>query len=137
MSGDLIDDKSIRSESALWRRIQPDQIVTDDNTGVRRPSSSAFSNSSDNSGMSVILGDQVLSEGRTPHSTMELYPDNFLASITAGLARENGQIVIREPIKDEPAHAEVCGEKSKGVKRTFAKNSIWIVSPPPVELNSE
>lgn len=129
MSGVPIDDVTIGNSASLWRRILREQIVPDENVGTFRPSSAAFSNSSDGSGMSVTLGDQVLAEGRSPESTLAESPDSLLAAITAGVARENLQIVFREPLDEEPAHAEVFGDKSKSVQRKFAKASIWIVPP--------
>lgn len=79
--------------------------------------------------MSVILGDQVLAEGRTPESILQGFIGFSLVSINAGLAWVRGQIVIREPVLEEPAHAEVIGKKTGSVKSAFAKQSTWVVPP--------
>lgn len=51
-------------------------------------------------------------------------------SFTAGLARGNRQGIMRKPLPEEPAHAEVFGKKTRGVKRAFAKHCDWIILPP-------
>lgn len=129
MSGLPEDDVTILNESALWRRIRPEQTIFDANLGRLRPTSDAFGNSSDDSGMSVIIGDQVLEEGRTPQQLLHDFPGFSLAAFQALLARERGQIIIRDPIPEEPAHAEVIGKKTGSVKSAFAKHSTWVVPP--------
>lgn len=123
------DDSTIDNAASLWRRVLPSQIVLDKNIGAYRPSSVAFNNSTDGSGMSVILGDQVLDEGRTPRNVMEQFPACFLASLTAKVFRDNSQIIFREPLDDEPAHCEVAGDKPKKMQRDFAKLATWIIPP--------
>ena len=54
-----------------------------------------------------------------------------LASITAGLARECGQGVSRDPTDDEPAHALVFGKKTGSVRGRFAKECRWVIEPEP------
>lgn len=83
--------------------------------------------------MSVVLGQEVLDVGRTANSVLVGHEGFGLVSFTAGLARDNGQGVMRKPVPEEPAHAEVFGNKTRAVKRALAKNCHWIVAPPDDE----
>ncbi len=124
------DDLTIQDEAGLWRRIHPKQLVVDKNRGVIRPSSAAFQDPSDGSCLSIVIGDVALSFGRTPEIVMANHREYFLASFSAGLARNFGQTVCRVPVEEEPAHGEVCGVKSKTVQKAFANSSIWVIEPP-------
>jgi hypothetical protein len=56
-----------------------------------------------------------------------------LAAVTAGLARECGQGIARDPLPDQPAHALVFaqrGTKTKSVMRRLAKAARWVIEPP-------
>jgi hypothetical protein len=127
---DYLDDPTIGNDVPLWRRIPPWHIVFDENLGIWRPSSAAFEDHPDGSPMSVVLGQEVLADGRTPDSVLEAHEGFGLVSIGAGLARENHQGITRKPLPEEPAHAEVFGKKTGGVKRAFAKKCCWIIVPP-------
>lgn len=125
-----VDDRSIGNEAPLWRRIAPDQVIYDDNLGRHRPTSDAFQNHRNGSPMSVVLGQEVLDADRTAESVLTGHDGFGLVSFAAGLAREKKQGVMRKPLPEEPAHAEVFGEKPKSVQRALAKGSEWIVPPP-------
>lgn len=125
------DDPTIAPDDPLWRRIPPTWVVFDENLGRKRPTSAAFDNARNGSAMSVVLGRTVQESGRTPESALASHRDFLLASITAGLARQLGQIVARDPLPDEPAHAVVAGPKTGRVRTTFARQAIWILPPPP------
>jgi len=126
------DDLSILDDAELWRRIPPAQIVLDQNHPdgpIRRPSTGAFDNSSDEEAMSVLLAAIVLEAGRTPRDTLIRFASFGLVGFTAGLVRAHEQIVVREPEPEEPAHAAVVGRKSKALKRTLARTSRWVILP--------
>jgi hypothetical protein len=123
------DDLTIANDAPLWRRIPPWHFVFDENDGKWRPSSAAFEDHPDGSPMSVVLGQQVLDEGRTAESVLEGYDGVALAGFDAGLARKCLQGIMRKPLPEEPAHAEVFGKKTGAVKKAFAKNSQWTVPP--------
>lgn len=125
-----VDDKSIADTTELFRRINPEQIVQDDNTGERRPSSAAFNDSSDESPMSVALGDTLQAAGRSPESTIASYPAWGLVAITARVARDCEQAIVRDPVPEEPAHGLVAGKKTGGRKNTFKRAARWVVLPP-------
>lgn len=123
------DDQTILDRAGLWRRIPSWHVVYDQNLQRLRPSSAAFDDHPNGSPMSVILGDEVLQEGRTAASLMLSFPGFALAAITAGIARSCQQGVAREPLPDEPAHAVVFGRKSDSVKRQLAKSANWVLPP--------
>ena len=79
--------------------------------------------------MSVVLGQEVLAAGRDAQSVIQGLEDFYLASVTAGLARFLNQGIVRKPLETEPAHAEVFGNKTKRVRRTFAREATWVIGP--------
>ena len=127
-----VNDPTIRNEAARWRRIAPCHLVRDDNLGELRPTSAAFTNSSDGSPMSILIAAIVQDTGRDPSDLLKPFPGYSLASITAGLARDQNQAVLRDTFGDdptEPAHGYVAGHKTKAVKRALSRNATWIVPP--------
>ena len=126
----LSDDPSILDSASLWRRIPPWHFVFDHNLNVLRPSSAAFDDHPNGSPMSVVLGDDLLAAGRPPKSALADCAGFALASLAAGLARSTGQGIMRAPLPEEPAHAEVFGPKSGSVRRALAKGSTWVIAPP-------
>src|SRR5882724_4978871 len=125
-------DKTILDEADLYRRIPPNQIVRDENQGILRPSSQAFEDSRDGTPMSVVLADVLSAAGRAPESVLIRLEGFALASITAGLARDCGQGVARDPTDDEPAHALVFGKKTGSVRGRLAKECRWVIEPEPL-----
>lgn len=123
------DDATIADEAELWRRIPPWHIVPDHNLGGKRISKAAFEDHPDGSPMSVVLGQEVLADGRDAASIVQDFDGFCLASVTAGLARSLNQGVARRPLPDEPAHAEVFGKKTDSVRRKFARSAVWIIGP--------
>jgi hypothetical protein len=122
------DDMTIADDSQLWRRVPPWHLIEDKNLGTVRPSSAAFDDPAGSS-MSVVLGNEVLAAGRDPSSVLAGHDGFYLASVTAAHARSLQQAIVRMPIHDEPAHAEVVGKKTRGVQRSFAKAATWIIPP--------
>jgi hypothetical protein len=128
-----VDDLTIEDDSPLWRRIPSLHFFYDENQGRIRPSSAAFEDHKNGSPMSVILGREVIDNGRSAESLLVNHSGYGLVSFLAGLARENKQGIVRKPIPEEPAHAEVFGNKTKSIRNALAKNSKWVVPPPIVE----
>ena len=123
------DDKSIFDDADLWRRIPPWHIVDDNNRGCKRISKAAFEDHPDGSPMSVVLGQEVLAAGRNPESVVAGHDDFCLASVTAGFARSLKQGIMRNPLDEEPAHAEVFGNKTDGVRKKFSRAADWVIAP--------
>ncbi|MDD5091341.1 MAG: hypothetical protein PHQ23_10560 [Candidatus Wallbacteria bacterium] len=122
----LSDDKGISNAAVLWRRITPVWIVPDKNTGTKRVSSAAFYDSPDGSPLSMILAEKILAS-RTPQEYLINFPGLYLASITAGTARDNHQRVAQTG-KDK-AHISVIGDKTQSVRKALAKAAVWVVNP--------
>ena len=131
-----VDDLTVTNEAPLWRRVPPRHFVFDKNRGRWRPSSAAFDDHPSGTPMSVVLGQELLNAGRAAESALGNHEGFGLVSFTAGLARTNRQGIMRKPLPDEPAHAEVFGKKTTGVKRAFAKNCDWIFPPPAKQGSS-
>jgi hypothetical protein len=127
----LFDDVSVLPDHELWRRIPPWHFVADRNLGVVRVSSAAFEDDQDGDPMSVVLGTELRACGRQERSALPSGTEDFgMVWISAGLARERGQIVAPTPQPDEALHASVAGKKTKGVCNEFYKKSRWVFVPP-------
>jgi hypothetical protein len=120
------DDPTIPNNADLWRRIHPNQIIYDDNQGRTRPSSAAFTDSTNGSPMSVVIA----AECDGPDRVLAGYERYGLASFKARVAREFGLGIARDPLPDQPAHALVFGLKSRKVQSQLAKGAEWFVLPP-------
>jgi len=119
------DDPSIGNDDLLWRRVPPEQVVFDENLNRLRPSSMAFQNTSGTSGMSVNIAAET-----TVENTLRESENLLLVEFPASVPRGVGQGVIRNPLPDNPAHAEVTGKKTKSVQKTLYNNCAWVVGPP-------
>lgn len=130
-NSDRVDDPSIEDGDDLWRRIHPDHIVPDRNTGQWRPSSAAFTDSGQtNTPMSVYIAKLVAESGRTHNEVMERYPEHSLVVFLAGVARSLGLGVTKEPdpqYPEETAHGVVFGDKTQSVRKKLAKASEWLL----------
>lgn len=122
------DDPAIGNDDDLWRRIHPDWVVLDENldeqtSGRVRPSSAAFRDES----LSVLLAREDTPE----RALLDWQHKGFsLAAITAGLARQNGQAVCRDPTDEDPPHVLVEGRK-KRVDERLALAARWVGATPP------
>ena len=121
------DDPTISDGDELWRRIPawPSFIVEDKSAGHYRVASSAFDDDADGDPMSVVLAGEA-----TLESVLHGHEGFGVVAFTAGFARRQGQIVVRAPEPDQPAHAKVVGRKTHGVRRAFARAARWIHRPP-------
>ena len=120
--GEYSDDPTIDDAAFLWRRVPPWHVTFDSREQRWRPSSAAF----DDKEMSVVLA----VESRGSDSVLTGHEGYGLVAITAGLARQRGQVIARDPTDDEPAHAVVVGRKADSTLKAFARSAIWIVRPP-------
>ncbi|MBL7133520.1 MAG: hypothetical protein ISS78_05430 [Phycisphaerae bacterium] len=114
------DDRSIPDREDLLRWIIDDWLTTDKTTGEKRIKSSAFS---DRQGeISVDLSSET-----TVEETFARGPDTTVGviAVVAGYARSLDQIVVRDPIPDNRAHALICGTQTKSTRRKLAKASQW------------
>lgn len=123
------DDPTIVDDAELWRRIPPWHVVEDKNRGGKRISKAAFEDHPDGSPMSVVLGGEVIASGRDAQSVVAGHAGFCLASVTAGLARSLNQGIMRKPLEEEPAHAEVFGKKTDSVRKRFARAAVWVIAP--------
>jgi hypothetical protein len=79
--------------------------------------------------MSVFLEDVIVQDGRAPESVLVGYETNGLISQTAGWVRSLRQRVVRDPIPEEIAHAQVMGQKNSHTRKRLAKQYEWVVQP--------
>jgi hypothetical protein len=125
--GQWSDDVSIPDDAVLWRRIPPWHVTYDWRQQRWRPSSAAFEDDPDGHPMSVVIG----GTGRNPRDVLgATHADYGVWEITAGLARQYGQVVVRAPTPEEPAHALIVGKKRESTGKAFARGGQWAVRPP-------
>ena len=79
--------------------------------------------------MSIGLDDTLKSEGLKPESLLIGHEDFSLAMFTAEVARNKAQGIIRNPLENDPAHGEVFGKKTSGVRNALVSGSSWYVKP--------
>lgn len=124
------DDPGIADDVALLRRVPPRHFVRDDNEGCYRPSSAAFVDDADGHPMSVYRTDVIEAEGEEPERVMADHAGFGLVAIAAGTMREKEQAVHPDPLPEETSHTLVCGPKTRGTRRFFARRAVWVVPPP-------
>jgi hypothetical protein len=136
MPGERDDPVGIPDSTRLYRRINPDWIVYDSNSGERRPTSQNFQDSKDGSPMSVFAENVMIARGESPVDLLRgIWNEWFLVAIPAGWMRECGQEVYldtanQDPDDWRPSHASVRGRKDGKVRARLGKYYEWVTSPP-------
>jgi len=105
----------------VFRRIHPNHFPEAGDI-ARRPSSAAFNDSSDGSGMSVDVD-----HGQAPADSLRGYDGFGLVALRVGALRAQGFVVVPAPVPGNPHHAEVRGEKTKVKRRQMAKDAEWLL----------
>lgn len=136
------DDQNILDDDNLIRRINLDQhTTTDQDTGRKRISTKAFSNSSleRGGGMSVDVENQIIALGLEPKKYVTDPP--FLASVymKAKLVRDNGLIVGSTPTKENPCHADVWSpgpsKFTRGQQKKLLSGCDWYYKPDALDVD--
>lgn len=117
-----VDDGSIGNDARLFRRIRPDQIVDDQNAGVKRPSTGAFTDEN----LSVDAEPLLIANGLDHTFSLKGYTNFALVAFPASAARDKQLAVIPKPLNDNPAHTEVNGKKSYGVQKHLVRSCDWV-----------
>jgi len=118
------DDPSIAHEVALWRRIHPTWWVPNARAGQHEITSQAFQNYRQTNTMSVFLAAETSQE-----AVLAGHTGYGLAEFSAGLARSNGQGVVRAPNPEVAGHAHVVGNKTGRVKDALKKGCTILLEP--------
>jgi hypothetical protein len=124
------DDVSIAGHEVLWRGVADRQIAPNSRRSVR-PRSGAFNNSSDGTGMSVDLSSIRLQLDQGPLDCLVFAGARWIATLTAEQCRQEGQIILRRPLAENPAHAEVIGPKPAKRRKRLADVSEWLAGYAP------
>jgi hypothetical protein len=119
------DDLSITAETRLFRRVHPNQLVTDENTGFCRLSSSVFKDVD----LSVDIESIMRSIGKSPEACLTRNPHHKLIAVTAGAARGLQLAVCFSPTEDNPSHGLIYGPKSKATRYKLIEVSEWVIPP--------
>jgi len=130
MSNEMVDDPTIEDSTRVYRRISRLHVDSDP-TSVDgyKITSAAFTDPSDGTQMSVHVGDTLSNRSLKVSSLLDLHPAAGLVSISAKEIRDLGLIIVRVPLPNDPAHAEIHGRKSKGTRRSLAKAARMEVLP--------
>lgn len=130
------DDPTIPNAEDLYRRVVTAWIVPDQAAGRNRLSSAAFDDSRNE--ISVDLSSMI-----SPEESLRLGlrfgggPLRGLVAVTAGQARDLDQVVVRDPIPEDPAwslpgnpaHSLICGKQTKSIKKRLAAQARWVYPP--------
>lgn len=130
--------KAIDDAAVLFRRVRPDQVVMDKNTGQWRPSSAAFKDPN----LSVDVEPFLAEDGLDFRWSLKDHPGYSLVGFTAGHARSKQQNVVHTPIPGpipsrNPYHAEVIGKKTPGTANHLRDGSSWVHLVPPTAPPAE
>jgi hypothetical protein len=124
------DREKIPDSAGLLRRIHPDHIVPDHNTGRRRLSSGAFNDPR----MSVDVEPMLVAKGLDWRFSVAAPHANYsLVRLSAGVVRAHGQIVEHTPLPTNDCHAEVVGKKSGAVRKVLRTAAEWVKRPVDVD----
>ena len=130
------DPMSIPDETRLFRRINPNWIVYDQNRKERRPTSQNFDDSLDGTPMSVYAENIAIANGNTPADFLKGHWSAwYLAAVHAGAMRQNGQRVYPDLLNQDaadyqPSHAAVAGPKDNKTRKKLANGYEWVIAPP-------
>ena len=119
MSG---DEEPIAPEAGLLRRIHPDHVISDSNTGRQRPSSAAFKDPN----LSVDVEPLLHSSGLDWQFSLRDHQSYSLVRFLAQTAYDQGLPVVRTDAPGNPAHAEVKGKKPQGKANALRDASEWV-----------
>jgi len=120
-----VDDQIIGDDEDLWRRLPEYWVTYDSAIQTNRISSQAFQDSPDGTPTSVSIS----SELDSPGELLEDHPGYSIGSLTAGNSRSCNQGICRNPLPENPAHAYIFGEKTRGNRRCLARACEIIVIP--------
>jgi hypothetical protein len=121
MSGAI--EGPISASASLLRRIHPDQVVDDKNTGGRRFSSAAFKDQN----MSVDVEEMLAEQGLDFNFSLRDHSGYSLARLAVAAALAENQSVIHCRVEGNDAHAEVRGKKSPGIANRLLAASHPVV----------
>lgn len=127
------DDPTIADDSQLLRRIplQASHIIWDSNRNRWRISSQSFRNIDPKlQAISVNLQDVLDQLGLPAESVLVDAARNALATIPVGVVRAQAQVIVRDPLPQDPSHAHVIGMKPKAVQKALAEAAEWVIPPP-------
>ena len=118
------DDPSIPPEEDLYRNVLDTCIIREQASGRVRLTTDTFR---DRRGEISVN----LSSLATPAQSLALgIPRHVgVVAITAREARQLDQIVVRNPIPVNRAHALVCGRQTRATRRRMAEIARWVYPP--------
>lgn len=133
---DQDDPLGIPDDTRLFRRIDPCQIVYDNNLKERRPTSQNFQDSKDGSPMSVFAENVAIASGEAPEGFLRgLWSGLYLAAVRACDMRKHGQVVFLDSANQDAddryeSHAAVSGRKDNKTRSKLARVYEWVIAPP-------
>jgi hypothetical protein len=123
------DDATIADDVTLYRRVPIAHQYYDKNRSCHRCSTGLFRDSK----LSIGLGNELEKLGKEPQAMLDDFPDNWLVSFPAGVARSDAggnQHIRHEPTAREPWHGVVYGKKREAIQKFLACACSWVVPPP-------
>lgn len=136
-AGDASDPDRVDDDVRLFRRITKHHVkAAPDRPSGLRISRTAFQPSSDGSGISISLEDEMQKRGISIDDLMTLPPAALgIAFVTAGQVRVGniGKDVTRDPLPDDPTHGSIVGPDTNGIRGQLARlaDAQRVVALPP------
>jgi hypothetical protein len=118
------EQEAVAPETLLYRRVSPKMLQA--HGDCLRVTSALFKQKP---ALSVVIEDTLRALGREPVSILDRYSDQTLIALPASAAFAHDLSVERTPDEDEPAHADVVGNRSGGIARSLLRASEWVVAP--------
>ena len=133
----MTETQEVDDDALVLRRVVPQhKVPVIDRENTFRVSSAAFTDSSDGSGMSVVIKPIADALGLGPEDVIDGYaPGCGLVSLVTGDLRADDQTVAHDPVVREkphpcdPAHGSVVRAKPKGRVRKWARSAVWVLIP--------
>lgn len=113
------------TNATIWRRVHKDYWQQHED-GRWLIQSSAFSNSSDGSGMSAHMTDAACD----PRSLLPDPAEDFgMVAIPLDALEALGQTILAEPLPDDPQHVAVLGNKGSKVRKGIREAALVLFAP--------
>ena len=115
------DDPTIPDSEDLYRRVLAICIVTEQASGRKRLSSQTFADPFEE--ISVDLSSLI-----SPVACLALGEARHVGviAVTAGEVRRLSQVVVRDPLPEDDAHALICGKQNRALRKRLARMARWI-----------
>lgn len=125
------DDRGrIPDDAVLWRRVPALHVLPGVTPAEWALSSAAFEDDEGEEDEDLRHMSVVIAKDSTLERVLDKHEGYGVWSVRAGCIREIPFIIAPYPEPDEPAHAFVIGDKTRGRRKMLVRCGWWEVRPP-------